>query len=84
MVEYTTLQAKTQFSKLLKMAQAGEEVLITSGREKYPVARLIPVERKGGIKFGLMKDLMGPITSDLLEPISEEELRLWEDSEIEP
>ncbi len=83
-MEYTTLQAKTQFSKLLKAAQAGEEVLITSGREKTPVARLTPVERKGGIKFGLMKDLMPPITSDLLEPMSEEELRLWEDSEIFP
>ncbi len=83
-MEYTTLQAKTQFSKLLKAAQAGEEVVITSGREKTPVARLMAVPRKGGIKFGLMKDLMGPITSDLLEPMSEEELRLWEDSEIYP
>ena len=83
-MQYTTLEAKTQLSKLLKMAQAGEEVLITSGREKDPVARLVPVERKGGIKFGLMKDLMPEITSDLLEPMSEEELRLWEDSRIEP
>ncbi len=83
-MEYTTLQAKTQFSKLLKAAQAGEEVIITSGREKTMVARLVPMERKGGIKVGLMKDLMGPITSDLLEPMSEEELRLWEDSEIFP
>ena len=83
-MEYTTLEAKTHLSKLLKMAQAGEEVLITSGREKDPVARLVPVERKGGIKFGLMKDLMEPITSDLLEPMSEEELRLWEESEIYP
>ncbi len=83
-MEYTTLQAKTQFSKLLKAAQAGEEVLITSGREKTPVARLLPVERKGGIKIGLMKNLMGPIQTDLMEPMSEEELRLWEDSEIFP
>jgi len=83
-MQYTTLQAKTQFSKLLKAAQAGEEVIITSGREKTKVAQLVPMERKGGIKFGLMKDLMGPITTDLLEPTSEEELRLWEDSEIYP
>ncbi len=83
-MEYTTLQAKTQFSKLLKAAQAGEEVIITSGREKTMVARLVPMERKGGIKVGLMKDLMGPLTWDLLEPMSEEELRLWEYSEIFP
>ncbi len=80
----TTLQAKTHFSKLLHAAQAGEEVLITSGREKTPVARLMPVERKGGIQFGLMKDLMSPTTADLLEPMSEAELRDWEDSEIFP
>ncbi len=48
------------------------------------VARLVPMERKGGIKFGLMKDLMGPLTSDLLEPMNEEELQLWADSEIFP
>jgi antitoxin (DNA-binding transcriptional repressor) of toxin-antitoxin stability system len=64
------------------MTRAREEVVITSGREKKPVAKLVPVERKGGIQFGLMKDIMPPITSDLFEPLPEEELRAWEESEI--
>ena len=81
-MEFTTLQAKTQLSKLLGMVQAGEEVVITSGREKKPVAKLVPVEQKRGIRFGLMKDVMPPITSDLFEPLPEEELRAWEESEI--
>ena len=81
-MEFTTLQAKTQFSKLLMMAQAGQEVVITSGREKKPVAKLIPVERKRGIQIGLLKDIVPPITSDLFEPLPEEELRAWEEGEI--
>lgn len=83
-MEFTTLQAKTQLSKLLAMAKAGEEVIITSGRDKQPVAQLLPVQRKGGIKFGLLKDIMPPITSDLFEPLPEEELRAWEESELWP
>ncbi len=81
-MEFTTLQAKTQFSKLLMMAQAGQEVVITSGREKKPVAKLIPVERKRGIQIGLLRDIVPPITSDLFEPLPEEELRAWEEGEI--
>lgn len=82
-MEFTTLQAKTQLSKLLALAQAGEEVVITSGRGKEPVAQLVPV-KKGGIKIGLLKDLIPPTDYDFLEPMSEEELRTWEDSEIWP
>lgn len=82
-MEFTTLQAKTQRSKLLAMAQAGEEVVITSGRDKQPVAHLVPVKR-GGIKIGLLKDIMPPITSDLFEPLPEEVLRAWEESELWP
>ena len=42
----TIFEAKTNFSDLVKRAQAGEEVIITSGREKTPVARLMPIEPK--------------------------------------
>ena len=46
----TIFEAKTNLSELLKRAQAGEEVIITSGREKTPIARLEPIlaERKTG------------------------------------
>jgi prevent-host-death family protein len=40
----TIFEAKTNFSELVKKAQKGEEVIITSGREKTPVARIVPIE----------------------------------------
>ncbi len=54
MKRVTVHAAKTHLSRLLKAAEAGEEVIITRGRT--PVARLVPiagppVERK----FGAMK-----------------------------
>ena len=39
---YTVHQAKTQFSKLLKEAEAGKEVIVMRG--KKPVAKIVPVE----------------------------------------
>ena len=43
---YTVHQAKTQFSKLLKMAEAGEEVIVMRG--KKPVAKIVAVEQPAG------------------------------------
>ena len=44
-MSYTVHQAKTQFSKLLKEAEAGKEVIVTRG--KKPVAKIVPVESRG-------------------------------------
>lgn len=63
---YTVHQAKTNLSKLLKEAEAGQEVIITRG--KVPVAKLValpdakPLERKG------------PPTAAQPEPLTDEEL----------
>ncbi len=49
MITATIFEAKTKLSELLKQAQAGETVIITSGRDKKPIARLEaipPVEKK--------------------------------------
>ena len=43
MTTATIFEAKTHLSELIRKAQAGEEVVLTSGREKTPVARLVPV-----------------------------------------
>ena len=37
-------EAKTKLSELVKKAQKGEEVVITSGREKKPVAKMVAIE----------------------------------------
>jgi prevent-host-death family protein len=40
MITATIFEAKTNLSELVKKAQAGETVIITSGRDKTPVAKL--------------------------------------------
>ena len=48
MITATIFEAKTNLSELLKKAQAGETVIITSGRDKTPIAKpegIIPPRR---------------------------------------
>lgn len=77
-MEYTVHEAKTQFSKLLQQAQAGETVVITSGRERKPIVRLEPVAAN---RIGWLKGVLPEDAGDsLLEPMSDEELALYEGS----
>ena len=46
MQEVSMFEAKTQLSKLVKSAREGEEVIITSGRSRTPVARIVAIEPK--------------------------------------
>lgn len=74
-MKVTIHAAKTNLSKLIEAALAGEEVVIARGEK--PVVKLVPVE-KPGFKFDLLAGrLTGPIP-DFLEPLSEDELALWE------
>ena len=59
-------QAKTQLSRLLALAEDGEEVVIA--RRGEPVARLVACKPKGKRRFGAMK---GQIVVDdsVLEPL---------------
>lgn len=65
-------KAKTELSRLVERALAGEEVVIA--RAKQPVVRLVPVSRPGpNRKFGALK---GKIVVDdtFFEPLPAEEL----------
>jgi prevent-host-death family protein len=76
MTTVTIHAAKTQLSKLIERAEAGEEVIIARG--KTPVIRLVPIEApKPKRQFGAMRGRahVGP---EFFEPLPEEELRLWE------
>jgi prevent-host-death family protein len=67
--------AKTQLSQLIEAALRGEDVVIARGDK--PVVRLVPVKQTS-FSFGLLaKELPDPLP-DFLEPMAEEELRLWE------
>jgi prevent-host-death family protein len=44
MATATIFEAKTNLSALIKKTQAGETIIITSGRNKTPVAKLSPID----------------------------------------
>jgi antitoxin (DNA-binding transcriptional repressor) of toxin-antitoxin stability system len=62
----------------VKKAQAGETVIITSGREKKPVAKLSPIEPVVKKRLGVMETPGFVLGDAFWEPLPEEELRLWE------
>jgi prevent-host-death family protein len=78
MYEATMHEAKTNLSELVKRAQKGEEVIITSGRSREPVARVVAIakSKSKGRMPGLFKGVF-TIAHDFDEPLPAEELRLW-------
>jgi prevent-host-death family protein len=80
----TMHEAKTSLSKLVARARAGEEVVLTHGRSQTPIARIIPIDvaetpRLTERPIGLFAAEMGAFSNyDWSEPMSEEELALWE------
>jgi prevent-host-death family protein len=81
-MEATMHEAKTSLSKLVARARSGEEVILTSGKSRTPVARIVPLDeaRPPAMKerpIGLFAKEMGdgPIN---VKPMTEEELSLWE------
>jgi len=73
----TVHQAKTQLSKLIARAEAGEEIVIARGRQ--PVVKLTPIEKKAPErKFGSMKGLYDIADAFFFDPLPEEELKLYE------
>ncbi len=55
MISATVFEAKTNLSDLLKKVKEGETVIITSGREKTPVARLEPIEPFKPKRLGVLE-----------------------------
>lgn len=77
MYSATIFEAKTNLSELLRRAQLGEEVLITSGRARTPVARLVAIDPvPKSRRIGFLKGC-GNVGPEFFEPLPEDELRLW-------
>ncbi|WP_373047146.1 type II toxin-antitoxin system Phd/YefM family antitoxin [Vulgatibacter sp.] len=66
-------EAKTQLSRLLERAHAGEEVVIAKGGKPY--ARLCPLESPPPRQPGFLR---GEVDSRFFEPLPEDELEAWE------
>lgn len=74
MTSVTTFEAKTRLSELIKKAQAGEEVVITSGREKTPVATITAISPKRYQRIGFLEHLNIPPIPDsaFFDPLPDE------------
>ena len=73
-------QAKSQLSKLIAAAVAGEEVVIARGSE--PLVRLTPINpATSKRRFGAYKGQF-EISDAFFEPLSEEELADWEHGKV--
>jgi prevent-host-death family protein len=77
----TVHEAKTHLSRLIAQVLAGEEVTIARGKE--PVVRIVPVHPlpKRRRVAGRLAHLVPPgqhvIDDGFWEPLSEDELKLW-------
>ncbi len=66
-------QAKTQFSRLLKRAHEGEEIVLAKAGKPY--ARLVPLEEAKPRVPGIVA---GGVDKAFFEPLSESELKAWD------
>ena len=83
MATFTIHQAKTNLSRLIARAEAGEEIVIARGKD--PVVKLAlvaPMKRKRAP--GRLKGLANIPDSFFFDPLPEEELKLWEGSDDDP
>ncbi|MDE0451762.1 MAG: type II toxin-antitoxin system prevent-host-death family antitoxin [Gammaproteobacteria bacterium] len=69
--------AKSQLSRLIAAAEAGDDVVIA--RKGKPAVRLVPV-KPGGFQFDTLANLVDAVP-DFNEPMDEDELALWEGKE---
>jgi len=84
-MEATMHEAKTNLSKLVARAREGEEVILTNGRNRAPIAKIVPLgvpekSAEPAMKsrpLGLFKGQF-EVPDSFFDPLSEEELALWE------
>lgn len=75
----TMFEAKTNLSELVRKAKNGEEVIITSGRERRPEVRLQPVEPRKVQRLGIIENPKFELTDAFWEPMSDEECGYGDD-----
>ena len=68
-------QAKTQLSRLLARAEAGEDVVIA--RRGEPVVRLVACKPKGTRQPDVLKGKIA-FPDNFFDPLPEDELAAWE------
>jgi prevent-host-death family protein len=82
MIKATIFEAKTNLSELVRKARKGETVIITSGRDKTPVARIEPISPIVKKRLGARKKPGFNLTEAFFEPLPEEDLRSWNGEDV--
>ncbi|WP_031388667.1 type II toxin-antitoxin system Phd/YefM family antitoxin [Desulfonatronum thiodismutans] len=67
-------EAKTNFSKLLDLAHAGQEIILAKSGKPYALLTSLPP----GVTRRVPGRLPGKVTEDFFEPLPEEEIAAWE------
>jgi prevent-host-death family protein len=76
-MEHATIhQAKTNLSRLIEKAEAGEEVIISRGAK--PVVRLVPIAPRAHTRTPGMFKGEFELPGSFFEPLPPEELEGWE------
>jgi antitoxin (DNA-binding transcriptional repressor) of toxin-antitoxin stability system len=76
MAEATMFEAKTRLSELVKRAQRGEKIVLTTGRKKTPVAIIVALKPAKERAFDLFHDPSFDIPPDFDE-LPKGERRAW-------
>jgi prevent-host-death family protein len=77
MTTATIFEAKTNLSELVKKAQQGESVIITTGRSRTPVAKLEAIAPVAKKRLGALHTPGFVLPEAFFEPLPDEELKLW-------
>lgn len=67
-------EAKTNFSRLLEQAHAGQEIVLAKAGKPY--ARLVPLAPAAGVRSP--GRLAGRVDATFFEPLPDDELKRWE------
>ena len=75
-MESTMFEAKTKLSALVKKAQRGEKVVLTTGRKKTPGAEIVALKPVKERPFDLFHHPSFDIPADF-EELPEADLKAW-------
>ncbi|MGH9583726.1 MAG: type II toxin-antitoxin system Phd/YefM family antitoxin [Bryobacteraceae bacterium] len=76
MAQATMFEAKTQLSNLVKRAQRGEKVVLTTGRKRTPVAMIVALKPVNERMFDLFHHSGFDLPADFDE-LPEAEQKAW-------
>jgi len=76
MIQATMFEAKTHLSDLIKRAQRGEKIVLTTGRKKTPVAEIVAYKPAKKRVFDLFPHPGFEIPADFDE-LPESEMKAW-------